>query len=552
MVSAQPRYCLRLTVLILVSHLICVRLSAQYFFTGEVKGLHGDKLQNVSVIVQSTGFTYRTGLNGNFEIISRRTEDSLIFLFDGYERYTAAIHSTDFLQVTLKLNTALAFSKNDHLLSESKGGDITYQGYGNGLSYSTVRRFLDMGYTVPPEAVKIEELLNYFNSWYEDPENQDPFHCSSQLFSCPWNASHRLLCLNVCARKADISQAPPTSLVLLVDASGSMDMPNKMPLVKAGARLLVKNLRDIDTISIIAYGEKGVVLYAAPGSHKEEIIRAIEGLQADGPSPGEAGIRLAYHVAQRQFIQDGNNKIILVTDGDITDGADAGKQLASFVTSQTEAGIHLSCLGVGMDTSRDSELAELAYLGHGSFACAGELQGIEKELTAELAPSLCTVAENVSLTASFDTTLVLESRLLGFENKGGHAGDTTFRLQGSRVGSGHAILALFELVPKKDTLGIETVAEVRIDYCLPGQHTTLTMNYSCPNKPISFDRAEGSLKRAACIALFGMKLKASAYTTDIPWADIEKITRKNFSGNNAIDREYLMAVNKARKVYEKK
>lgn len=517
-----------------------------------MKDLHGDKLENVSVIVQSTGFTYRTGLNGNFEIISRRADDSLIFLFDGYEPYATATHSTDFLQVILKPASAPAPSKNDYPLSEKKEGGITFPGYCNGLSYSTVRKFLNMGYVVPPEAVKIEELLNYFNSWSEDAGQQVPFLCSSQLFTCPWNGSHQLLCLNVCARKADISKAPPANLVLLIDVSGSMDMPNKIPLVKAGARLLVKNLRDIDTVSIVAYGEKGVVLYAAPGSHKEEIMHAIEGLQPDGLSAGEAGIRLAYDVAQRLFIPDGNNRVILVTDGNITEGADAGKQLALFVNRQSEAGIRLSCLGLGMDTSRDSELAELAYNGRGNYVSAREIQEVEKMLSAELEPSLCTVAENVSITTSFDSALVSESRLLGFENKGGHAGDTSFKLRGSGVGSGYAVLALFELVPKKDTLGIGTIANVRINYNLPGQPKTDTMNYSCPNQLIPFDRVDGGLRRSACIALFGMKLRGSGETARIPWTDIERMTRKNFTGNNVVYREYIAVVGQAHKIYERR
>ena len=185
-------------------------------------------------------------------------------------------------------------------------------------SYSTVRRFLDMGSTVPADAVKIEELLNYFNFSYEEPGAKDIFHCSSQIVACPWNPAHRLMAVRVSARKMDIRNRPPCNLVLLIDASGSMDMPNKLPLIKSGIRLLVDNLRDIDTISVVEFGRQVQVLFAGmPGSERMRILRAVEGLRADGPSPGLPGMKLAYAVARQQFIRGGNNRVILLTDGDL-------------------------------------------------------------------------------------------------------------------------------------------------------------------------------------------------------------------------------------------
>ena len=428
---------------------------------------------------------------------------------------------------------------------------VSFPGNSDCGSYGMVRRFLDMGSAVPAEAVKIEQMLNYFNFYYEDPPKGDIFQCSSDLLSCPWNTAHRLLLLNICARKSDLQKAPPANLVFLIDASGSMDMPNKLPLVKSGLRLLIKNLRDIDTVSIVEYGgNTGVVLAGAGGLEKGRITRATEELSPDGPTPGEEGIMLAYQVAQRQFIPNGNNRIILVTDGDLCEGISAERQLEEFVGQQNETGIHLSCMGVGMSSFKDSQLPVLAQRGHGNFGYIDDEEDAEKLLANEFAPALCTAAENVYITADFDSVLVKEYRLIGFANKTNVLNDTAFRLQGRLVGSGHALLALFELVPKKDSAEIKTVAGIKISYCLPGQSVRKIMNYDCPNNPVIFDRAGASQRKAACIALFAMKLQGSGFATQISWMDLEKMAKKNFAGNDFVDKEYMALVTKARKIYE--
>lgn len=532
-------------------------LPAQYYFTGEVKDPHGDKLQNVSIAVQSDRSVYRTGIYGDFRIISSKSDDTLTFSVDGYEPYTTAIAATGFLQITLKTkpltgNSFAGGAMNRQVASVIKGTAVSFSGSANGTSYSYIRRFLDLGTTVPPDAVKIEEMLNYFNFYYEEPDKEDLFHCSSNLVSCPWNAAHKLLYLNICARKVDRQNTPPGNLVFLIDASGSMDMPNKLPLVKSAFRLLVKNLRDIDTVSLVEYGrDVRVVLGGIPGSEKKLIIRALEGLEPDGPTPGETGIRLAYKVAQRQFIAGGNNRIILITDGDINEGISTENELEDYIEQQNQAGIHLSCLGIGMDSSKDSRLAMLAKKGQGHFACIENVEEAENTLINELAPAKFAVADNVCVTTDFNPGLVKEYRLIGFDNRKGVVGDTAFRLEGSRIRSCHSVLALFELTPREDSTGLTTVAEVKISYCLPGQHAGQTMSYSCPNEVLPFDKAEITLKREACIALFGMKLRESGYAAQISWPDLQKMAKKNFSENYFMDKEYLSVVAKAKKIYER-
>ena len=567
---------MRLTLLLtlILGSIFQTPLSAQYYFTGEVRDPHGDKLQNVSILVQSTGLLYKTGNEGSFEIVSRKAEDSLLFAIRGYESYATGIHSSDFLQITLKMQSMPPIPKGRLMAAYTglpspgvsasgapgvsgenpfvgQAAQVSFPANINGVSYNTIRRFLDMGTTVPADAVKIEEMLSYFNFYYEEPEAQALFHCSSDLLPCPWSEKHELLYLNICTRITDRQQLPPAHLVYLIDASGSMDMPNKLPLLKSGFRLLVKNLRNIDTVSLVVFGSRvGVALQGVSGTRKGELLSAIEGLRPDGPSPGATGLKLAYQVAKQGFIEGGTNKVILVTDGDISDGATGRQELEEMIREQSKAGIQLTCMGIGIDSVRNSELPWLAEAGHGNFASITDAQEAEKELLNELDRGICTVADSVCITATFDSTLIKEYRLIGFESKPSVLGDSTVRMVGGKISSGHSLMALFELVPKKDSAEIENVARVKIGYSIPGKKTGLEMEYQCPNRRIAFEKTAGDRRKAACIALFGMKLKKSGYTSAIPWADVEKMARKNFSGNNMMDRDYIALVVRARKIYE--
>jgi Ca-activated chloride channel homolog len=559
-------------------------LAAQYYLTGEVRECHGDKLQNVGITVLSTGLTFHSDLEGQFGIVSRTMDDTLTFEVDGYESFTIPAHSTEVVQVTLKTEPFSTSIGQDRQVSlfrppPSRNGvgglraaattyssrmenpfvpqsaTVSFIGAPHLASYHTIRRFLDMGSIVPPDAVKIEEMLNYFNFSYEEPDKGDAFHCSSKLVTCPWNRNHQLLFLTVCSRKADFSNKPPTNLVLLIDASGSMDLPDKMPLVKTGIRTLVDNLRDIDTLSVVEYGgDARVLLAGVSGSQKGKIMAAIERMKPDGQSPGWEGIKLAYSVAQRQFIPGGNNKIVLITDGDISEvpGQDGNKEMEDFIAQQSQAGIHLTCGGIGMGKFNNSQLPLLANLGQGDFAYLDNEEGVWQLLAGELDSSLTCVADKMSISVDFDSSLVKEYRLIGFDNKRGTPQDTLSGLEGSRICSGHSLLALFELAPKTDSIRHDTLAGVKISYCLPGQHAQQVINYPCPNQLIPFDRSELSFRRAACIALFGMKLQQSGYAGLIEWAEIEKMARKTFTGTSYLDDDYITLVDKARKIYERR
>jgi Ca-activated chloride channel family protein len=411
-----------------------------------------------------------------------------------------------------------------------------------------------MGSSVPADAVKIEELLNYFNFAYEEPGAKDIFNCNSQVVACPWNLAHRIVAVRVCARKVEIGSRPPCNLVLLIDASGSMDMPNKLPLIKSGIRLLVDNLRDIDTISVVEFGRQVQVLFAGmPGSEKMRILRAVEGLRADGPSPGFPGVRLAYAVAKQQFIRGGNNRVILLTDGDVSmDPPAVERDLQDLIAQQREAGIRLTCGGLGMKSVKDSKLPLLAEIGRGNFAYLDDEKTVEQLLGGELDPRLASVADNVSVSAEFSPALVSEYRLIGYDNKRQVLEDTAAGLAGARVGSGNSLLALFEVVPKADTTGADTLARIRVNYCLPGQAAVRTLRFDCMNDVVPFERAEMDWKRAICLALFGMKLQRSEYAGGMGWPEIEKMAKKLFSGTNYLDDEYLSLIDRAKRIYDKR
>ena len=287
-----------------------------------------------------------------------------------------------------------------------------------------------------------------------------------------------------------------------------------------------------------------------PGSAKASIVGAIEQLSPDGPSPGEEGIKLAYRVARHQFIPGGNNRIVFVTDGDIYDGRTSAEDLEDFIGQQNTAGITLSCLGVGLGDTTSPELSLLARRGGGHFGSISDEQEAEELLLRELVDREAAIADHVSITADFDTTLVGGYHLIGFENKASAVADTAIKLLGCSAASGHALMAIFEITPRRNLPGIPVIAKLRVNYRLPGRVVEKTMDFDCPNKLLPFEKASLAQKKAACVALFGLKLKSSPYTYRMSWSDLQKMSKLVFSESNYMDREYLSLVARARKIYE--
>src|SRR5215471_6163346 len=478
----------------------------QYYIRGEVKDESGNPLQDVNILLHATGYVYHTGPYGSFGILTNRPKDSLSFWLDGYQKEKKLVTPENYVTVRLKLNPAS--SSNTHrnkLTSFTKGlnkdiqkqwftGDETYASLIENhfvsannypstamslsidrASYSNIRRFINTNTLVPPDAVRIEEMLNYFNETYSEPEQGQPFKIKSALTGCPWNTENELLFINISSKKLNLDTLPASNLVFLIDISGSMDLPNRLPLLQSAFRLLVNNLRAKDTVTIVVYGGfTGIKLNATSGAEKEKILKAIDELEPGGSTPGESGIRMAYNAAQMHYIKGGNNRVILATDGDFNVGLKTEDELDGLISQRKNSGIYLTCLGVGMGDYKDSKIQTLAKKGNGNFAYLDNFQEAQKVLMTEFSQTLYAVADNVAMNVEFSPDYVREYRLIGFDNKVGALNDTASVIEGGEIGSGHSMTVVFEISPtdiNKDAVKREfspgNMAEIKLLYKMP-------------------------------------------------------------------------------------
>ena len=434
-------------------------------------------------------------------------------------------------------------------------------------SYSNIRRFLNMGSTIPPDAVRIEELLNYFNFGYTDPPGDSCFALRSDLSECPWNPADRLLFLKVCARKLDPARIPPANLVFLIDVSGSMDLPNKLPLLKSAFSLLVNNLRTIDTVTIVTYGNSvGVWMPPTSGQDKKKILQAIDDLTPGGATPGEAGIRAAFRVAKSQMIKGGNNRVILATDGDFNEGETSEEELEKLVVEYKDWGIYLTCLGVGMGNYKDSKLEALARKGNGNFAYLDDEQEAEKVLVEEFTQTVYAVADDAYLNIVFNPALVKDYRLIGFDNKVKMLSDSLSEIQGGEVGSGHSLLALFELTPAEGShlqagsavvggpggvASPDRLAQVVLNYKLPHDTVGRVTDYTCTDHLVAFRDLQPCYRFASSIALFGGLLKKSRFMRQADWKEAIEMAEQSRDPADGMQEEFIGLIEKARKIYGK-
>ena len=553
----------------------------QNYMRGQVVNKYGQRLPSVKIITTGNKQIYKSDQYGNFGFSSPLLQDTLVFSYDGYDTLTVMIKAEEYARVILKnLPSSIIFTKDNfsvlirnnesfpgeqtfknetyHLTNENnflttvQSPGIAFSANINRASYSNVRRLInEMESLLPPYSVRIEEMLNYFNFNYTEPGRDSMFHCVSYLTNCPWNKTNELLFVNISARKIDMRNIPPNNLIFLIDVSGSMDMPNKLPLLKSGFIKMIKNLRPIDTVSIVTYGENvSLVLEGISGSNKETITAAIEKLNADGPTPGEGGIRLAFKVAQRRFIQGGNNRIILAADGDFNVGMSTEKELTGLIEQEKKYGIYLTCLGVGSGNYKDSKLSVLAQKGNGNFAYIDNEQEAERVLVTDLTKTLFTVADNVYLSINFNPQQVKEYRLLGYDNENTIMKDTIIQLKGGEIGSGHSLMAVFELVPVSDTIINKSwMAKLQVHYRLPLQLKQYTTSYTCLQLAKPLQEADNNLKKAASVVMFGIKLKDSEYSKNISWRSLQKLAAGSFDKDKFLEKEFLQLISKAKKMY---
>ncbi len=561
--------------------------NAQYYLRGEIKDEKNENLQNVKITLHSDKMLYYSGTFGSFGISGNKQKDSISLSLDGYENKTVAISSDVYLSIVLKALSSNASKSRPKLISITKDRQLSNKytwaisdesyfslvenetvnakkfpntGFSlnvNKASYSNIRRFLGMQSKVPPDAVRLEELLNYFNLNYKEPDQNEFFKIESNLSACPWNAEKQLLYLNVNAKKLDLNNVPPSNLVFLIDVSGSMDLPNRLPLVKAAFQMLVKNLREKDTVSIVTYGGSVAVwMQPTSGAEKQKILASIEDLTASGDTPGESAIRLAYRVAESSFIRNGNNRVIVATDGDFNVGETTEKALEDLVAKERQSGVYLTCLGVGMGNFKDSKLEALAKKGNGNYAYLDDIREAEKVLVKEMTQTFYTVADNVFLNVSFNPSLVKDYRLIGFDNKRDAIADTTGELEGGEIGSGNSVLAIFELTPEVSADSFANtngkLAEVTLRYVPVNTRNEKKLSYSCAAGALVFDSTNKELQFSAALSLFGMLLKDSKYLTkEANWPLLESIVAKSYNPGDYLQKEFLQMVLSAKKLYVK-
>lgn len=400
-------------------------------------------------------------------------------------------------------------------------------------SYSNVRRYLQNGSLPPAGAVRIEEMINYFDYDYPQPQNGDPFAVITEIAECPWNVKHKLIHIGLQGKQIPIDNLPSSNLVFLVDVSGSMDEPNKLPLVQASLKMLTDQLREKDKVAIVVYaGNAGLVLPSTNGINKTKIKEAIDNLEAGGSTAGGEGIQLAYKVAKENFIQGGNNRVILATDGDFNVGASSDDDLVRLIEKERKSGIFLSVLGYGMGNYKDNKMQQLADKGNGNHSYIDNINEAKKVLVNEFGSTLFTIAKDVKIQIEFNPQKVQAYRLVGYENRMLDAEDfNDDQKDAGELGSGHTVTALYEIIPvgvkdeftkSVDELKYQTkrtftasnsneIMTVKLRYKKPDEDISklITQAVIDGNKPLV--QSSDNFRFSAAVAEFGLLLRNSEF-----------------------------------------
>lgn len=397
--------------------------------------------------------------------------------------------------------------------------------------YSNIRRMLNNGQKVPEDAVKIEEMVNYFAYNYPQPTGKDPFSITADVVNSPWNQDAKLVRIGLKGKDISLENVPPSNLVFLLDVSGSMEDPNKLPLLKAALNVLVDRLREKDKVAIVVYaGAAGLVLPPTSGAEKQKIRYAIDNLSAGGSTAGGAGIELAYKIAAENFNKNGNNRVILATDGDFNVGASSDRSMENLIEEKRKSGVFLTCLGFGMGNYKDSKLETLADKGNGNHAYIDTMQEAQKVLGTEFFGTLYTIAKDVKIQVEFNPAKVQAYRLIGYENR--LLNDEDFKddtKDAGELGSGHTVTALYEIIPvgvkskylkdidklkyTKQTHQIysDEMLTVKFRYKEPDGDVSKLIVKTVKDENKSIETANDDLKFSAAVALFGMQLRDSEF-----------------------------------------
>ncbi len=434
-------------------------------------------------------------------------------------------------------------------------------------AYSNMRRMLNQGIVPPKDAIRVEELINYFNYNYPTPKNTNqPFSLITELAPSPWNNNAQLLHIGIQGYKVDNTQRPASNLVFLVDVSGSMNSPNKLGLLKSSFKLMTKNLTKKDKVAIVVYaGAAGAVLDSTSGDKKSKILQALDKLNAGGSTNGAAGINLAYQIAEENFIDKGINRVIIATDGDFNVGTTNFEQLKELAQRKRDSGVSLTTLGFGSGNYNDALMEQLADSGNGNYAYIDTLKEANKVLVEEMNSTLMTIAKDVKIQIEFNPLIVSQYRLIGYENRLLNKEDfNNDKIDAGEIGAGHSVTALYEVVLNGDKGWVEPlkyqnndakqsysdeIATLKVRYKQPDSDSSQLIVKTLSHNDLikSLSNTSNNFKLSAAVAGFGQLLRGGKMTGNFNYQAVQKLVKSTLNGDDFGYRgEFLQLVSLAK------
>jgi len=494
----------------------------------------------------------------NYETTDSQVSSQVSATDDGY--YDQSKESEPFVDDIAMNTEEYDYMPENNFLSPAINPLSTFSIDVDNASYTNVRRMLNNGQMPPVDAVRTEEFVNYFNYSYPVPSKKDVFSVYTEVGDCPWNSANKLVHIGLQGYTVPLEELPPANLVFLLDVSGSMDEENKLPLLKKSFKLLIDKLNSKDRVSIVTYaGEERVVLESTSCENKEEIKEAIDNLSAGGSTNGEGGINKAYDIASANFLKEGNNRVILATDGDFNMGQSSDGELTRLIEEKRDKGVYLTILGFGMGNYKDSKMESLADNGNGNYFYIDDISESNRVLVTNLAGTLFTIAKDVKIQVEFNPQFVAEYRLIGYENRLMNAEDfENDKKDAGELGAGHTVTAIYEIVPgkakdsdlkyqTKSTNSSNDLVTIKLRYKKPGDEVSILKEVvvkSTDKK--SWENTSKLFKFSTAVAGFSLILRESKYIGGFNFDDVIKIATENSEVSESSKMEFIALVNKAK------